>query len=329
MDASIRPLPPKPAVETEQTRLAGVTLRRLQIFWSVAHAPSLTRAAKQLGMAQPSLSQQISSLETAVGAVLFERRSNAMSLTPEGEALLRLAERVLVAMQALEDGIAEIAGKGRTTLRIGGVNSVLRVLLPPALGLMPEGLELDFDLHDAAPAEVLELLYGRRISVGLLAAGSISDMSSGFRQVALAEDPYVLAVPDAPLPPGPEAAGVLNNVIQFTFGTRHTERDQAWFDDLLPRNRCLARVRSYETALGMVAQGLGCCLLPAMSVPAQGVAGVRLHQAGLPPRRIVALVPAQNLRLPAHAALIAALEQAGRSYAPPPIAPPLPWMRHP
>ena len=70
---------------------AGITLRRLQIFWVVAHSETLTKAAKQLGVAQPSLSQQISSLEGSVGAKLFERRSNRMTLTEEGRNLLRLA----------------------------------------------------------------------------------------------------------------------------------------------------------------------------------------------------------------------------------------------
>jgi LysR family transcriptional activator of glutamate synthase operon len=37
----------------------AITLQQLRIFWAVAHSPSLTRAAKQLGLAQPSLSQQI------------------------------------------------------------------------------------------------------------------------------------------------------------------------------------------------------------------------------------------------------------------------------
>ena len=60
---------------------AEITLRKLRAFWAIAHSDSLTRAAKTLGIAQPSLSQQLTSLEAALGAKLFERRSNRMDLT--------------------------------------------------------------------------------------------------------------------------------------------------------------------------------------------------------------------------------------------------------
>ena len=51
-----------------------VTLHQLRIFWAVAHSETLTKAAKQLGLAQPSLSQQLSKLESTLGSKLFHRR---------------------------------------------------------------------------------------------------------------------------------------------------------------------------------------------------------------------------------------------------------------
>ena len=58
-----------------------MTLHQLRIFWAVAHAATLTQAAKQLGLTQPSLSQQLSKLEESVGAKLFDRSGNQMTLT--------------------------------------------------------------------------------------------------------------------------------------------------------------------------------------------------------------------------------------------------------
>ncbi len=315
-----------PRVSLDLSNASKITLRRLQIFWAVAQATSLTRAAKQLGMAQPSLSQQIAGLETAVGALLFDRSANRMQLTEDGETLLRLAERVLVGMQALEDGVAAFGRPDRRTLRIAGPGPVLRVLLPPAIeacrGALPGA---EFDLREAPPAEVLELLQTRRISVGLLAGTVIPEAGTGFTQVPVAEDPYVLAAPErldlsalrdlAALPR--DRAAVLESVIRFDFDAP----DQAWFDEILPRHRSFARVRSYETGLAMVQRGLGVCLVPAMATLAQGAAlpGIRLYHAGLAPRRIVAALPTQALRIASQAALIEALQAAGRDYRLPEI----------
>src|SRR5688500_2889366 len=57
-----------------------MTLHQLRIFWAVAHAVTLTEAAKQLGLTQPSLSQQLSKLETTVGTALFDRTPVQMTL---------------------------------------------------------------------------------------------------------------------------------------------------------------------------------------------------------------------------------------------------------
>ena len=57
-------------------KASDLTLHQLRIFWAVAHSETLTKAAKQLGLAQASLSQQLGKLETNVGTLLFHRRSN-------------------------------------------------------------------------------------------------------------------------------------------------------------------------------------------------------------------------------------------------------------
>ena len=72
-----------------------MTFHQLRIFWAVAHAKSFTKASKLLGLAQPSLSQQISKLEKDLGAQLFNRDSNQMNLTDAGAFLARKAELIL------------------------------------------------------------------------------------------------------------------------------------------------------------------------------------------------------------------------------------------
>ena len=315
------------------------TLRRLQIFWTVAHFGSLTKAAKQLGLTQPTLSQQIASLEEVVGTPLFERRSNQLHLSEAGRHLLRKAEVVLDGIQSLEDSVVEI-GKGlRQTVSLAGLDSVLRVLLPPAMALLHETFpQVDYDIHECAPADVVEMLHGRRVQVGLVAANSIAPASTGFREVPVYADPYVLAVPASldlervadPLRDlAPEALATLRRSIQFVFGTQHSQRVQAWYDAVIPGNWPYARVRSFELALAMVRAGQGVCLAPALSgrIGDGLIDGIRYYGVDLPAREIVALLPARSADQQPLAALVAALRSVGSRLAPPPLLDIPPFLR--
>ncbi len=321
-------MPSRPCSGPEAHRAPSgeLTIRKLRAFWAVAHAESLTSAAKLLGIAQPSLSQQIAALEQQLGQQLFQRRSNRMVLTDAGSFLLAKSEQVLRGMQELEDGISAYGGGQHQPLRLAGLESLLRTLLPAAL--VHVGAELgrmECDLLEAAPAEILEMLYARRADVGLLAANAISDASTGFVQVPIMEDPMMLAVPaalDLACPLTDEGRRVLNASFQIAFGTQHSRRIEAWYNETLPDNRLAARVRSFETALAMVRAGLGVCVVPALAVVAAGGArGLRLYRAGLAPRRVVALVEPAQHRNGRHAPLLSALQAVARGLSLPDASP--------
>jgi len=331
----------EPKVRVPGDTSSGLTLRRLQVFWAVANLSSLTRASKQLGLAQPSVSQQIASLEEIVGSKLFDRRSNTLELTEAGRHLLRHVEKVLESMQVLEDGLAAITDGSRQTVHLAGLNSILRVLLPSAMqSLHAEFPRIDYEIHESAPAEVLEMLYARRINLGLISTNAIAPASAGFQQVPICADPYVLAVPDTLDLSGvedpdrglsSEQGAVLRSTIQFAFGTQHAKRVQAWYNAVLPGNWPLAQARSFEVALGMVQAGLGVCLAPAMScvVGGEPVRGVRLYSVDYPSRNVVALLPKHYLRQEPYASLVRALETAGAAYAPPRTEPTPPFLNMP
>jgi DNA-binding transcriptional LysR family regulator len=318
-----------------------MTLHQLRIFWAVAHAETLTRAAKQLGLTQPSLSQQLSKLETTVGAALFDRTPTQMTLTEAGKFLLRKAEFILLNIDEAEVGLRAFRKGVRSSIRIAGINSVLRVLLPPALKeILPRFPGLEFDIHEAAPAEALELLYGRRVNVGLVASNSVAEAGVGFHQAPVAEDPYVLAVPaglplkgmrdpDSELDQAEQA--VLNSCIQFAFGTQHTRRVEEWYSRVLPRHRLVATCRNYEVALGMVQAGLGVCLVPAFTAlsGASAVTGVDLYRASGANRRIVALLPSQYERVELYRRFVSALRNAGSKVRLPKIFDTPPFLSRP
>ena len=323
------------------TKLPEITLHQLRIFWAVAHSDTLTKAAKQLGLAQPSLSQQLSKLETTVGTLLFHRRSNEMSLTEAGSYLLPKAEHVMRSMRELEDGLTQFSAGKRITIRLAGINSMLRVLLPTAIArLHAQFPDADYDIQESAPADILELLYGRRVNIGLLAANSVAQSGVGFVQVPVIDDPYVLVVPqsldiDHTILPrrdlDPASFALLNQAIQFTFGTQHSNRIENWYGEMLPEHRVVAHCRSFEVAIGMVRAGSGVCIAPALSaMTGMGAPdGVRLYRINVPARRLVALVPSQYRRVEPYANLLDTLQSVGADFALPPILPTPPFLdRH-
>ena len=308
------------------------TLRRLRLFLAVAHSATLTRAAKLLNLSQPTLSQQLTAFEAALGVPLFHRRSNRMVLTEAGETLLVRAEKMLRLAQELEDSLPGLGRPARQTLRLAGVTSVMRAILPAALRRLSDSLpEIDLDIHEGAPAEILDLLYARRIHIGLMAANSVAEVAAGFAQVPVMEDPFVLAVPEGldlsdvqdPLRDlDPTALALLQSTIQFVFGTQHSNRIQAWYDLAIPGNRLATRVRSFEMALDLVAAGLGVSVLPSLTARLGGGPrrGVRLYGVPLGARRIVAMLPQQDPLPQAQRALLTALQAAGHAATLPRVA---------
>ena len=88
----------------------GPTLHELELFVVLAEELHFGRAARRLGMAQPSLSQVIRRLETHLGVVLFLRTSRRVELTPAGAMLLPRARGVLEDVDAMRHVAAVVAG---------------------------------------------------------------------------------------------------------------------------------------------------------------------------------------------------------------------------
>jgi DNA-binding transcriptional LysR family regulator len=312
-----------------------MTLHQLRIFLTVAQSSTMTRASKQLGLAQPSLSKQLAGLEDSIGTRLFDRGHNRMILTDAGRMLLRHAQSVLREIDEAEAGLREFSAGKRAIIRVAGLNSVIKALLPDALMRCGSASGLEVDIQEAAPGEVLEMLYSRQVHIGLIAADSVAQASVGFRQVSIVEDPYVFAVPGAidlsairDLSKVPaDVARVLNSCVQFNFGTQHTLRVQHWYQRVLPSHRIVAHCRTYEVALELVRAGFGVSLVPALTAfPAAGsLDGIKLFATDHGSRRTVAILADQYLRLAPYKQLVEALQVAGRNVVLPPILP-MPWL---
>ncbi len=303
----------------------AVSLTHLRAFWAVAHARSFTRASKQLGVAQATISQHISRLEDELGTQVLRRHGGNIDITDAGRFLMRRVERILSDYDEALDGIGQFTAGTRGMLKLGILSSVARNLLPEAMRNFAVSFpNVEIDVLEVPPAETIDLLYARRISVGVMASDSIASSNLPFAQTELFVDPYVLAVPrglglEAVQDPvedvEPAAAKVLNRTIRFEYGNQHKRRIDEWYNGVLPKARAEATTRTYEVALSMVQAGLGVAVVPALAAEIGSGHGfqVDLYRTQLADRRMAAMVPDQYLRIDPHRTFVAALAAAGQA----------------
>lgn len=208
--------------------------RRLGYFLAIATHRRMAKAADVLGVAQPTLSQQIRALEQDLGTVLFDRTPQGMQLTETGRALREHAQRLMVQTDAARTAIAELEGGMTGTLRIGVIYTYSTTFLPKIIGSFGEkypdvrlsvevgtasGVEqrilsgdLDLAIAFAPPqhAELgVDLLFEERL-VLVLAKAHIQSRQHSITLPALARRPLALLtsafatrrILDASLPPG-------------------------------------------------------------------------------------------------------------------------------
>lgn len=107
----------------------------------MAETGSVTKAAAQLGLAQPALTAQLKRIERALGGALFERDRHGARPTPLGELVLERARVLLPAARGLQEEAARLANIGDAVarLRIGCTNGpILGGLVDRLEGAYPE-----------------------------------------------------------------------------------------------------------------------------------------------------------------------------------------------
>lgn len=79
-----------------------MTFRHLKIFIAVAQTGSMSAAARELYIAQPTVSQVIAEIENEYGIRLFERLSRRLYITREGRQLLDYARHITALFEEME-----------------------------------------------------------------------------------------------------------------------------------------------------------------------------------------------------------------------------------
>ncbi|HXV93747.1 MAG TPA: LysR family transcriptional regulator [Pseudonocardia sp.] len=141
-------------------------VRHLRLVVTIADAGSLSAAARDLGMQQPTVSTQLKRIEDLLGGPLFERSAQGVEPTERGRTVLRRARAILARMDQLDTPEPESAE--RRTVRVRTYILPFEVLLPLLTQLAPT---VQWEIFPAGPEEGMrdvaegraDLFYGLRL----------------------------------------------------------------------------------------------------------------------------------------------------------------------
>jgi DNA-binding transcriptional LysR family regulator len=150
-------------------------LKQLRAFCHAARTGSVSAAAEQIFLSQPTVSLQIQALEREFDTLLFERRGPKIKLTPEGELLYRLAQPLVEGMDKLHETFATQCGRvDEGALDIAaGESTILYILPEPIRRFASQYPKIEIKLHNVTGRDGLAMLRGDAVD---LAVGSMLEV---------------------------------------------------------------------------------------------------------------------------------------------------------
>jgi len=144
-------------------------LHQLRYFVAVAELRHFTKAARDLRIAQPSVSRAVRVLEEELGTQLFHRMKGNVALTSAGEVLLPWARRVLADVDGAALEVRELADLRRGRLAVGATPSLATTLLPPALARFHAAFPgVELVLHEAGSRDLVGELEQGALDIALV-----------------------------------------------------------------------------------------------------------------------------------------------------------------
>ncbi len=255
-------------------------LRQLRTFCIVADELNLTRAAERLHMTQPPLSRKIKRLEDEVGSRLFIRSPQGMALTATGQFLYDQAQQLLAKVDTIATTIKRMEGRQRPLLGIGFVPSVFYGHLPLLARKLRQKNEVELTLVEMTTVQQIQALKAGQIDIGF---GRLRIDDPEVEQLVLFDEPLLAALPEGhPLEGKTLSLEELSQYPFILFPAKPRPSLADMVQGLFLRRgikiQVVQETNELQTALGLIASGLGVTLVPAQvtNVQRNGIVYARL-----------------------------------------------------
>jgi DNA-binding transcriptional LysR family regulator len=155
------------AIASSPRRMA-ITLTQLTAFLAVTRGGSVTAAADQLVVTQPSVSSALAALGRELGCELFERSGRGIRLTDAGAAFAPYAEDVIGLLEDGRRAASEAAGRASRRLHIAAVTTAAESFVPPLMRAFSEQRpDIELTLAVGNRQDVLERVLGHAVDVAI------------------------------------------------------------------------------------------------------------------------------------------------------------------
>ncbi len=139
------------------------------IFYTVANAGNISKAAKELYISQPAISKSIQKLEESLNCKLFSRSSRGVVLTTEGNLLYGHVKEAFETLCAGEDKLKRSIELGVGHLHIGVSSTLCKYMLMPYLKeFIKRNPHISISISCQSTNETLRLLDDNKIDIGLI-----------------------------------------------------------------------------------------------------------------------------------------------------------------
>lgn len=158
------------AALSPERKLMEQNLSQYRIFYAVALAGNISKAAKELYISQPAISKSISKLEDSLHTTLFTRNSRGVQLTEEGQVLFEHTRAAFEQLSMGEQELKRIREFHLGQIRIGVSNTLCRFIMVDYLkGFIEQYPHIKITIESQSSAHTMAMLEQQRIELGLVA----------------------------------------------------------------------------------------------------------------------------------------------------------------
>ena len=241
----------------------------LRTFLAVERGRNITRAAREVHLAQSSVSDQLQALEAELGAALFTRTRHGLVLTAAGETLKSYAEEILALTDEARAAVDETVDQAPRQVTIGALETIAAAKLPRWLSaFQSDHPEVDVQLKVAGSGELLRGLEDGGIDVTF--CFDTGDRDGRFSRRAVSAEPLVLVAPPGRQPTpadGGLAALAATRFVATEVGCVYRRMfDDAFAEAGVATPKIAVEAGSIRAIARLVAAGVGLALVPRLAV---------------------------------------------------------------
>ncbi|KMY54244.1 LysR family transcriptional regulator [Bacillus sp. FJAT-27231] len=228
------------------------------VLQTLFHEKNITKAANNLYISQPALTNRLKQIEKEFGVQIVNRGRRGVQFTPQGEYLAKCADDMLLKLQHIKENVLNMENKITGTLRLGVSTFFTDYKLPGLLKLFKDEYpNIEFKVTTGWSNDIIHLAYNQDVHVAFIKG----DYSwKGGKKLLFEEPIYIASTEKIALKDLPE----LPRIDYHTDQNLRTVVDNWWAENYTKPPLVSIDVDKAGTSKNMMANGLGYSILPGM-----------------------------------------------------------------